>query len=302
MLKCPFCAEAAHRALFFSFNFFYCAGCRSIFREDVCEKGIYFYEKTYYGQGEKKFSLPLFRFLKKSIHHKRWNYIKSCIQSGDRVLDVGCGHGDWLEYLLKKTHVDAVGVELPGYPQELLKNKTWLTLITTPFVEMKCDEKKFKGIFFLHSFEHMHRPVEVLNKAIQMLAEDGFIYIAIPNVNSWQYRIFRKCWLHLDPLYHVHLPSINWLKNFFEQQGFVTQVEKHNHFLYSLVGWIFSPLNLLFPGNKAWENLKKEKKNKWIYLTTFVFIALFSLPAIMFYVAELLFRKGATVELMIAKK
>ncbi|MCX7696089.1 MAG: class I SAM-dependent methyltransferase [Bacteroidales bacterium] len=304
MLNCPFCAEIAQEGINFSYNFYSCSKCGSLFRKDVNEKVIHQYDSTYYGDRNQKFSIPFYQFLRYLFHSWRWKRIKNFFKEGDYVMDVGCGHGDWLEFLLfEKICIVPIGVELPGYLEEVLNEKCWLTLVTTPFIELDCFHKKIKAVFFLHSFEHMREPIKVLDKSIEILDDKGFIYIAIPNINSLQYKIFRKNWLHLDPDYHVHLPSLQWMKEFFLKKGFVIQNQKQNHFLYSLVGWLFSPLNMLFPRNVSWENLKKSKdeKNNFIFFVTLIWSLIFFLPAVLMYILEVVFRKGATVEWIIVR-
>jgi len=303
MISCPFCHSQAAFALEGVFLFYSCSSCKSLFRSDI-EHPIVSYTLEYYGDRGRKFNFPLYSFVKRTMYYKRWKKIKNYIEPHDYLLDVGCGHADWLEFLYKKKQIRAIGIELPGILEAYLANKKWLQLYTNSILTLNDYDGKMKGIFFLHSFEHMPNPVAVMEKSISLLAPEGFIYIAIPNIHSWQYKVFKKKWLHLDPLYHLHFVSYRWLHQFFNNHGLERVQIYHNQFSYSFAGWFFSLLNYISRYNSLWELLKRKFRVKYAGKYFFLVISLLLLfvPATLLFVLECIFKRGATIEMLYVKK
>lgn len=303
MITCPFCHSQAEQKLENVFLFYQCKTCKAVFRQDVT-KPILDYRENYYGSQQRKFNVPFYVFLKNVLHRCRWHRVRQYIDDGDYIVDVGCGHADWLDFLRQKKQIYAIGIELQGFLEKHLSEKKWLQLVTIPFQEWHFPQGQIKGIFFLHSFEHMSDPVEVLEKALSLLAPKGIIYIAIPNIHSWQFRLLSKHWLHLDPVYHLHFVSYKWLNLFFESRGLQHVQFFHCNFLYSFTGWIFSVLNFVAPYNRIWELLKSKVQFKHFgfYLLLFLVGLMLLLPAMILYIAECLAKRGSTIEVLYVKK
>jgi hypothetical protein len=67
---------------------------------------------------------------------------------------------------------------------------------------------EWAGVVFWHSLEHLRDPLCALDRATKLLAYGGVLLVAVPNVASWQSRLFGDRWFHLDlPRHLVHLPA-----------------------------------------------------------------------------------------------
>jgi SAM-dependent methyltransferase len=71
-------------------------------------------------------------------------------------------------------------------------------LLTAPFAS-----RSFDHILFWHSLEHVREPLVVLRRARDLLRDDGFVVIGVPNIESFGARSFREHWFNLDPPRHV---------------------------------------------------------------------------------------------------
>jgi len=61
---------------------------------------------------------------------------------------------------------------------------------------------------FHHSLEHTLDPLGDLTKACVALRPDGLALVTVPNFASWQRRLFRDRWYHLDlPRHRTHFTS-----------------------------------------------------------------------------------------------
>jgi len=102
----------------------------------------------------------------------------------NRILDVGCGSGQFLDYLRSKLH----GAELHGYDLNenllaQLAQRGFGTLPSNPdrFGEALRDQPPFDAICMLQVLEHVDDPVEFLGKFLSLLKPGGLLIVATPN-------------------------------------------------------------------------------------------------------------------------
>ncbi len=114
------------------------------------------------------------------------------------VLDVGCGDGALLDGLAARGR-EALGLE---------------RVATRPDVRacavdgLRRARGEWAAVVFWHTLEHVMKPAAALDRACELLAPGGLLAIAVPNLASWQARMFGDRWLHLDlPRHLVHLPA-----------------------------------------------------------------------------------------------
>ena len=111
------------------------------------------------------------------------------------ILDVGAGDGALLDALAARGH-KALGLE---------REATRSDMRTADLAEI---EGEWAAIVFWHSLEHLPNAGEELERAVDLLAPDGVLLIAVPNSDSLQARIFGDRWFALDlPRHLVHLSA-----------------------------------------------------------------------------------------------
>lgn len=114
------------------------------------------------------------------------------------VLDVGCGDGALLRALRARGR-EAVGLERGASGRGVLE------------CELTDFEDRLGGwsaVVFWHSLEHLRDPRAALDRAVALLAPGGVVVSAVPNLASWQARVFGDRWFHLDlPRHLVHVPA-----------------------------------------------------------------------------------------------
>jgi len=120
----------------------------------------------------------------------------------DSVLDVGGGGGGHVRDLRALGFSRATAID-PFIPSDILLDDCLLSKKTTIF-DM---DGTFNLITFHHSFEHMERQLDVLQKAQDLLANDGKILIRIPTVSSDAFDMYGANWSDLDAPRHFYLHS-----------------------------------------------------------------------------------------------
>jgi ubiquinone/menaquinone biosynthesis C-methylase UbiE len=114
-----------------------------------------------------------------------------------RVLDVGCGDGSFLEALARHGW-DVYGTELSESIAATARERLGTRVCVGALNEIGFSAASFDLITFWHVLEHLDDPKRALAEARRLVKADGHVVVAVPNVESWQARLFKKDWLHLD--------------------------------------------------------------------------------------------------------
>ncbi|MEH6592459.1 MAG: class I SAM-dependent methyltransferase [Halioglobus sp.] len=99
-----------------------------------------------------------------------------------KILDVGCGEGNFLFELKVRHGAETHGIEPDEIAGEMARaklDKVYIGLWED--VAKSIPDGYFDAIFFNDVLEHMVQPDEVLNQAIGKLASGGKVYASIPN-------------------------------------------------------------------------------------------------------------------------
>jgi SAM-dependent methyltransferase len=120
-----------------------------------------------------------------------------------RGLDVGAGRGD-LAAMLSARGWRMTAVEpSPGAVARL--RERGLDAREGVLATVALESAGYDFALFQHSLEHTLDPVEDLLRAHSALKPGGLVLISVPNFGSWQRRLFRGAWFHLDlPRHRVH--------------------------------------------------------------------------------------------------
>src|SRR6056297_1374060 len=74
------------------------------------------------------------------------------------------------------------------------------------------DRDKFDLITMWHVLEHVHDLQETVAKIESLLADNGILVIAVPNIESHDAKLYRKDWVALDTPRHLYHFSPNYGK------------------------------------------------------------------------------------------
>jgi 2-polyprenyl-3-methyl-5-hydroxy-6-metoxy-1,4-benzoquinol methylase len=126
------------------------------------------------------------------------------VQTGLRVLDVGCG-GGWFLRMCKALGARVQGVE-PGQPAaEMTANQGIPVFHGTieEYVEHSGSNAEYDVITANHVVEHVPNPVATLRAMKELLAPGGYIWIAVPNATYLVARLLKGRWNSSDLPYHL---------------------------------------------------------------------------------------------------
>ena len=121
-----------------------------------------------------------------SMHMK----ITEFVESGKKVLDVGCAYGNLAEVMSANT-CEVVGVEIsPKAGKSAQKYCKEVFIGDVESIELSSDYiNYFDYIIFADILEHLKNPLKVLEKFKKYLKDDGCVVISLPNITNWRMRL-----------------------------------------------------------------------------------------------------------------
>jgi 2-polyprenyl-3-methyl-5-hydroxy-6-metoxy-1,4-benzoquinol methylase len=130
-------------------------------------------------------------------------------KSNGKILDIGCGAGDFLQYM-KENHWNINGVDTSNKARKIAKKKLNIKVMDPK--DWINNKEKYDVITCWHSLEHVHEPWVYLDKIKKSLTLDGFLIVALPNYQSTDAKIYKEFWAAYDTprhLYHFTIKSMN---------------------------------------------------------------------------------------------
>jgi SAM-dependent methyltransferase len=146
---------------------------------------------------------------------------------GPRLLDLGFGRGYVLQ-LAKSYGFEGYGIESSPRQIESLRPEFGdrLHLVQSTDTELPWDS--FDAVVVSHVLEHLERPQELLGQIFRAMTPDGVLYVAVPDCESLQFRLFGKKWDVISPLAHFQYFSEATLTKLLKTCLFDT-IERVNH-------------------------------------------------------------------------
>lgn len=157
-------------------------------------------------------------------------YVKK-IKPG-KILDIGCGLGDFLQ-ILKKNKWTIYGIDLNKKSVDESKKKLNTNRIFNKKIEDYSPKIKFKLITMFDLIEHVYKPDKILKKSYKILKKGGYILINTPDTSNWFKKVFGKNWFQYkeEHLYYFNKKSLILL---LKKQGFKIMKIKNTKKILSL--------------------------------------------------------------------
>jgi len=253
MTKCKICDSKDIEHIFFSkethgksmkkgeetFDILKCNKCECLFISNLKIDSEYY--KKYYNIGyyRNKRSRSILNFLEKllfnySVKRKEkiiLNFFEDKIKRL-KILDIGCGNGDFLEKLDNK-YFDKNGVEINSEGIKLCK-KRGINIINKEITKFNFKNEKFDVVTMWHVLEHVNNPIETLKKIKKILTDDGIFIFQVPNTNSLGFKFGKQNWFHLDSPRHLILYNSTCINELFKRTGFKLIKTKNEFYDYPL--------------------------------------------------------------------
>lgn len=125
------------------------------------------------------------------------------VTRNSRILDVGCGAGMFL-LLLERFGFS----QLSGMDKFIDADIVYPSGLTIRQCEMSDIQETYDIVMSHHVFEHLTNPLESIQDMARLTKPGGYVYIRMPNADSFAKRHYETNWIAWDPPRHVfvHTP------------------------------------------------------------------------------------------------
>lgn len=121
--------------------------------------------------------------------------------TGGRVLDIGCGRGEFIA-LLAARGFDTAGLE-PGEEAARRGREAGLNIMHGGVGSVTIPDANFDAVTMWHVLEHMPQPLAALSEVKNMLRPGGRLIVALPDFGGWQATRYGSGWFGIDAPRHL---------------------------------------------------------------------------------------------------
>jgi len=155
-----------------------------------------------------------YHFVRGIALKRKLNLINSFKLSNKRLLDVGCGTGDFLHTALNNNW-EVTGIE-PNTSARAIANSKVNNAVYAETYLHKFENNSFDVITLWHVLEHLPNLETHINVLNKLLKPKGRLIIAVPNYKSFDAQYYKSYWAAYDVprhLWHFSKESIQVLFN-----------------------------------------------------------------------------------------
>jgi SAM-dependent methyltransferase len=145
---------------------------------------------------------PHFARVLRAVTHRRLGLLERVAKPPGRLLDVGCGTGDFL-VTARSRGWQVTGVEPVPASARVARETRCLNVVTATLDVCGLPERSFDVVTALHVLEHMDDPVSFVTLMSRWVAPGGVLFVEVPNFKSFCRLQAGEGWPLLHPLDHV---------------------------------------------------------------------------------------------------
>ena len=181
------------------------------------EKMVEYYRSTKYHSHNKPSNLFisfLYNCVQKIMFKNKVDLIKKYVSEGSKLLDFGSGLGKFPIFANKIYKIQAV--------EPIIYNSNFAVKKGIKFKKSieNYNLKKFDAITFWHSLEHVYKLNRLLENLRKNLKKNTYIFVAIPNLMSYDAIKYKNYWAGYDVPRHLNHFTRTGIKKIFENFNF----------------------------------------------------------------------------------
>jgi 2-polyprenyl-3-methyl-5-hydroxy-6-metoxy-1,4-benzoquinol methylase len=152
------------------------------------------------------------------------------------LLDLGCSSGSFLTSL-KGQSWELYGIEMSRPTAEQAEANSGAKVFVGDILEAPFERESFDVITCFDVLEHLYEPRRVIKRVSEWLKPGGIFYILVPNIESWEARLFHSYWYGLElprHLFHYSPESLRHLGRAVGLQELSIETGRNPAFEYSV--------------------------------------------------------------------
>ena len=289
-----------------TFTLYSCEACRCLFLHPMPDSREIerFYPADYWWNARRSGGLKKLEsvYRKLALRDHIAFITKAAGDRGVDVLDVGCGSGTLLG-LLKQRGFRVTGLDFSAEAAAIAKAENGVDVAVGTLEEAHFPAESFDVVTLFHVMEHVTNPRLVLAQVSRVLKPNGVAILQVPNIESWQFKIFGARWYGLDIPRHVIDYSRNSMLKLLADSGFVVNRIRHFNLRDNGPALVSSVFPSLDPVSRSVRHRKRNNDEsrpvEWFRHLTYLLLVTCAYPVVLL---ESAFGCGATIMIEAKKK
>ena len=289
-----------------TFTLYSCEACRCLFLHPMPDSREIerFYPADYWWNARRSGGLKKLEsvYRKLALRDHIAFITKAAGNRGVDVLDVGCGSGTLLG-LLKHRGFRVTGLDFSAEAAAIAKAENGVDVAVGTLEEAHFPAESFDVVTLFHVMEHVTTPRQVLAEVSRVLKPNGVAILQVPNIESWQFKIFGARWYGLDIPRHVIDYSRNSMLKLLADSGFVVNRIRHFNLRDNGPALVSSVFPSLDPVSRSVRHRKRNNDEsrpvEWFRHLTYLLLVTCAYPVVLL---ESAFGCGATIMIEAKKK
>lgn len=226
LTKCPICQDEKFSRFLNckdytvskeDFTIVICDKCGFVFtnpRPEPENLGVYYKSEDYVSHSNTNKGLihKLYQLVRNYTLDQKYKLVRKWAKPAN-LLDIGCGIGAFLDRC-KQKGVTVVGIE----PDDTARNFGKSNFGLDVFEEMhlaNIPDHSFDAITMWHVLEHVSDLNERIRQLKRILKPEGTLFVALPNMASYDAQVYKQCWAAYDVPRHLYHFKKEDVKNLF---------------------------------------------------------------------------------------
>ncbi|MBI1872342.1 MAG: methyltransferase domain-containing protein [Acidobacteria bacterium] len=145
--------------------------------------------------------------------------IRYCGKPAGRLLEIGCGKGDFL-VLARATGFDVMGVDVSPHAVATATSRLGAGAVTCGNADaLDLPEEYFDVCVLFDTLEHVRRPVALLTHIHRSLKPGAVLFVVTPSLDSWSATLMGSRWPEFKTE-HLHYFDTQTIQNVLARTGF----------------------------------------------------------------------------------
>jgi len=289
-----------------TFTLYSCEACRCLFLHPMPDSREIerFYPADYWWNARRSGGLKKLEsvYRKLALRDHIAFITKAAGDRGVDVLDVGCGSGTLLG-LLKHRGFRVTGLDFSAEAAAIAKAENGVDVAVGTLEEAHFPAESFDVVTLFHVMEHVTNPRLVLAQVSRVLKPNGVAILQVPNIESWQFKIFGARWYGLDIPRHVIDYSRNSMLKLLADSGFIVNRIRHFNLRDNGPALVSSVFPSLDPVSRSVRHRKRNNDEsrpvEWFRHLMYLLLVTCAYPVVLL---ESAFGCGATIMIEAKKK
>lgn len=153
------------------------------------------------------------------VRWRRHRELISEYKRGGAILDIGCSSGAFLG-TIKGDGWKLYGIEMERTTADQARLATGAEVFVGDVMDAPFAPESFDAVTCFDVLEHVYEPRAFLSRVLQWLKPGGMFFVMVPNIDSWEARVFGSYWYGLELPRHTFHFSPRSLRHVMTTVGF----------------------------------------------------------------------------------